>query len=659
MLTSIVKVPKIIHGELDWVVNERVSGYGDNVTLFCLVDDCCKKVSGWIKFDPDYKTIFLDVQDFKHKTSKKDKYAATTNRTGFGLVIKNVRQDDFNIKYLCSYGFKKSSQKVLSKSDVFKVDEPQSKLLLAVIVCTYSGMEEKKNSTQNENSSERESNIMNTEEKTTTKPVTSRTETVDELSKEDPISQSEPLLQNDFKISLKDILVVKEVDGTSDELIVEIHYIKHELHRLLKMESIRFRAGASEATYFHILMDDVIQGFSRPRKLLVFINPISGRKKGLKIYRQQMAPICKLCGIECSVIVTNRRGQALEILDNYDLSSIDGIVTVGGDGIFSECVNGLLRRHQAEHNVDIHDTNSRLQPCNIPLGVLPAGSGNVLLELLHGNKDVQTAVLRIILGDVTRTNVAGVYQGGVLSVYACLILGFGLCGRMVRDCEKTRWMGPRRYSIAPLKALLTRKMYDVEVSLLKKDNESFIKKSNRIVTRTKSYDVRMGKSSVRKQKQHLVINRSKSLDIYENSKFHAIERGRVSLKSRVFSNVSATSQTRRNSVFKSSNRIASNQGRRVSYKHKNTVSDINNQPINSVQSSLHVNGSIKRTYSGQNNLFRTNERVDKVYQIPKTAEEIHTLQTDFILTRNLVMISQTFYPMMIKVIMIIKGCRFV
>ncbi|XP_063426950.1 ceramide kinase 1-like isoform X3 [Mytilus trossulus] len=250
----------------------------------------------------------------------------------------------------------------------------------------------------------------------------------------------------DFKISLKDILVVKEVDGTSDGLIIEIYYIKHELHRMLKMESIRFRAVASEATYFHILMDDVIQGFSRPRKLLVFINPISGRKKGLKIYRQQMAPICKLCGIECSVIVTNRRGQALEILDNYDLSSIDGIVTVGGDGIFSECVNGLLRRHQAEHNVDIHDTHSRLQPCNIPLGVIPAGSGNVLLELLHGNKDVQTAVLRIILGDVTRTNVAGVHQGGVLSVYACLILGFGLCGRMVRDCEKTRWMGPRRYS---------------------------------------------------------------------------------------------------------------------------------------------------------------------------------------------------------------------
>ena len=52
----------------------------------------------------------------------------------------------------------------------------------------------------------------------------------------------------------------------------------------------------------------------------------------------------------------------------------------------------------------------------------------------------------LFLGDVTRTNVAGVHQYGVLSVYACLVLGFGLCGRMVRDCEKTRWMGPSRYS---------------------------------------------------------------------------------------------------------------------------------------------------------------------------------------------------------------------
>lgn len=74
------------------------------------------------------------------------------------------------------------------------------------------------------------------------------------------------------------------------------------------------------------------------------------------------------------------------------------IVTVGGDGIFSECVNGLLRRYQTENNVNIHDIDNRLLPCNLPIGMIPAGSGNVLIEFLHGNKDVQTSVLRIILG---------------------------------------------------------------------------------------------------------------------------------------------------------------------------------------------------------------------------------------------------------------------
>ena len=74
------------------------------------------------------------------------------------------------------------------------------------------------------------------------------------------------------------------------------------------------------------------------------------------------------------------------------------IVTVGGDGIFSECVNGLVRRVQAEQSIDIHEVESSLVPVDLPIGMIPAGSGNVLIEFLHGNKDIETAVLRIILG---------------------------------------------------------------------------------------------------------------------------------------------------------------------------------------------------------------------------------------------------------------------
>ncbi|CAG2230039.1 unnamed protein product [Mytilus edulis] len=68
----------LIKGEPDWIVNERVSGYGEHLTLFCLIDDCCTQEAGWVKYDPDYETIYLDVRNSKYYTST-EKYAATTN----------------------------------------------------------------------------------------------------------------------------------------------------------------------------------------------------------------------------------------------------------------------------------------------------------------------------------------------------------------------------------------------------------------------------------------------------------------------------------------------------------------------------------------------------------------------------------------------------
>ncbi|XP_076076439.1 uncharacterized protein LOC143047284 [Mytilus galloprovincialis] len=115
----------VIQGEPDWIVNERVSGYGEHLTLFCLIDDCCTQEAGWVKYDPDYETIYLDVRNSKYYTST-DKYAATTNSTGFSLTIKNIQKEDINIEYACVYGFDKSRKKVLLQSDVFRDEETRS-----------------------------------------------------------------------------------------------------------------------------------------------------------------------------------------------------------------------------------------------------------------------------------------------------------------------------------------------------------------------------------------------------------------------------------------------------------------------------------------------------------------------------------------------------
>ncbi len=64
--------------------------------------------------------------------------------------------------------------------------------------------------------------------------------------------------------------------------------------------------------------------FNRPRSLLVFVNPIGGKRQGLPIYRDKVAPIFDLAGIVTEVVTTVRQNHARDMLNDYDLTKIDG-----------------------------------------------------------------------------------------------------------------------------------------------------------------------------------------------------------------------------------------------------------------------------------------------------------------------------------------------
>ncbi|CAG2193934.1 CERK [Mytilus edulis] len=154
---------------------------------------------------------------------------------------------------------------------------------------------------------------------------------------------------------------------------------------------------------------------SRPKSLLVIINPNAGKKRGIKVYKKVADSLFQLCGVKLDIIVTNRQNEPTEILKNYDLSKIDGIVTVGGDGLYCECMNGLVKRVQQDNRSHVD------------------------------------------------SNIVSVHAGRHLLSYSALVLGFGLFGDMMHDCEKFRWMGPSRYNIIPLGSMLKRREFDVEV----------------------------------------------------------------------------------------------------------------------------------------------------------------------------------------------------
>ncbi|GMH08767.1 hypothetical protein Nepgr_010607 [Nepenthes gracilis] len=82
----------------------------------------------------------------------------------------------------------------------------------------------------------------------------------------------------------------------------------------------------------------------RPKSLLVFVHPLSGKRNGRRIW-EGVGPIFSRARVRTKVIVTERTGHAFDVMGsmtNQDLNSYDGVVAVGGDGFFNEILNGLL-----------------------------------------------------------------------------------------------------------------------------------------------------------------------------------------------------------------------------------------------------------------------------------------------------------------------------
>ncbi|XP_006820582.1 ceramide kinase-like [Saccoglossus kowalevskii] len=139
------------------------------------------------------------------------------------------------------------------------------------------------------------------------------------------------------------------------------------------------------------------QDVSRPQRLLVFINPVGGKGKGCKIYREKVAPLFELAGIVTEVIVTERSNHAKDILQEKELHKIDGVISVSGDGMASEVVNGLLLRAQKDAGINFNDKKSKLVSLSHRVGIIPAGSTDTIVHSTVGTSDPVTSTLHIIL----------------------------------------------------------------------------------------------------------------------------------------------------------------------------------------------------------------------------------------------------------------------
>lgn len=209
----------------------------------------------------------------------------------------------------------------------------------------------------------------------------------------------------------------------------------------------------------------------RPHRLLVFINPFGGKKKGRKIFHSLVAPLFELAGISSHVIVTEHANQARDHLLKKDLTGFDGVVCVGGDGMFSEILHGLIGRTQQEAGLCENDPAVTLQPCPLHIGIIPAGSTDCVCYTTVGVIDPVTSALHIIIGDSQPLDVCSVHQASALVRYSVSMLGYGFYGDVLAESEKRRWMGPLRYDYSGTMVYLSNRSYAGIVQYLPADPE--------------------------------------------------------------------------------------------------------------------------------------------------------------------------------------------
>ncbi|XP_011448906.3 ceramide kinase-like isoform X1 [Magallana gigas] len=208
---------------------------------------------------------------------------------------------------------------------------------------------------------------------------------------------------------------------------------------------------------------------NRPKRLAVFINPVGGRRNALKTYSDAVHPLFKVANINCDVNVSERPKHLIDLVNSYDTSNVDGLVILGGDGSLLEVLNCLVIRAQREVGLDYDQPTCKLKPLEVPIGIIPTGTGNGTAKCLYGNMDVVTAALHVIKGKTNHNNIQAVYSGGRLVSFSTIFIAYGFFTDMMYEMERQTWLERTRFLVIPLYNIFLKKprLFNVKLSILK------------------------------------------------------------------------------------------------------------------------------------------------------------------------------------------------
>ena len=176
----------------------------------------------------------------------------------------------------------------------------------------------------------------------------------------------------------------------------------------------------------------------RPKRLLVLLNPCSGTGNAASVWKR-LEVLLPLARARAEVVRTTHQLHATEVGAELEVSEYDAAVVVSGDGLLSEIYNGLR-------------SNARPSARLLPLGVIPAGSGNALAKSVsHAANEaccpLNAALSILCCSHSIPLDAATARQPGAQPVRALLSLSWGIIADIDTESERLRCLGSARFTI--------------------------------------------------------------------------------------------------------------------------------------------------------------------------------------------------------------------
>ncbi|GAB4188205.1 MAG: YegS/Rv2252/BmrU family lipid kinase [Calditrichia bacterium] len=178
-------------------------------------------------------------------------------------------------------------------------------------------------------------------------------------------------------------------------------------------------------------------------KVVVIVNPNSGPKiRRNKIKSLLQTKINSQNG-DITIIETRKKGEGQSLAKKVAGEGAELVVAVGGDGTVNDVASGLVHT-------------------NIPMGVIPTGSGNGFARNFGIPLDEEEAVKLIFSG---KPHLLKVDAGKINNEYFFNVAGFGFDAVIAREFEKYDFRGPLPYFWAGLKSFFQYVPPEIEIRI--------------------------------------------------------------------------------------------------------------------------------------------------------------------------------------------------